>query len=1512
MGGRPALALFDPIVRRWFSERVGEPTQIQEAAWPRIAAGEHVLASAPTGSGKTLTAFLWALDRLLTGSWRGGTLRVLYVSPLKALNNDIRRNLLTPLAQLRERFDSSGRGAAPLAVNTRSGDTPASERRRMERHPPEILITTPESLNLLLSTRGGQQMFRTLACVVLDEIHSILDNKRGTHLITAVERLVPLAGEFQRIALSATVEPPELAAEFVGGFLPSDDPITRPGAARSVTVLCSNMAKRYDVEVLFPANERGSDRNETIWDPLVAELKRRIHANRSTLIFVNGRRMCEKITRLINTDEERLLAYAHHGSLSREIRLEVEERLKAGELKAIVATSSLELGIDIGSLDEVLMLQAPSSIASAIQRAGRAGHGVGEVSRATLIPTTSRDLLNSAVLAAEIQARGIERTVPVRAPLDVLAQVVVSMCATEHRSVDALFSTLRASYPYRELPRELFDLVLKMLAGRYSDARIRDLRPRISLDGVDGTARTNRSGLAALFLSGGTIPDRGYFQLRRQDSGALVGELDEEFVWEAKVGDRFTLGAQQWRIERITHNDVFVVPAPSRLKDLPFWRAEDSARSHHFSARIAELLERADAALGEPAFETELRERFALDCDARDALIGYLEEQHAASGASLPHRHHLLVERVDAGPAGAPGQQLVLHTLWGGRVNRPYALALESAWKERYGADLEIFCDDDCVVLQLPGDLAVDDVLSLVTSTSYEKHLRRRLESTGLFGARFREAAGRALLVTRRKFSERLPLWMSRLRSQKLLESVREFEDFPLLLEAWRSCLEEEFELPALERMLLELESGSISVTEIRSAAASPMARSSSFKQINTYMYRDDQPRGDGRSRLRSDLIDQLLFDAQLRPDLPAALCARFEDKRRRLFAGYAVRDPDELLDWVKERGLVPLEEWERMLALAASELGLSPTEIERELVGPVRTKVCRLRAARAASDLLVALEVRNRWVPALYEDAGEVVRIELLSGSALEGGEGSGEQSVAFDRDPPELSDLLREWLEFYGPRPVAFVEQTLGIEAERLAEAVRELANARQLVFGQLLADAPADEQLCDARNFEMLLRIARAEAVPNVEPLPAEELAPFMAQQQGLIRRERERDGLGRVLDRLCCLALPAKLWESDVLTVRVEHYRPEWLDSTLRESDLLWVGDAARSVGFVFESDLDLWFDESAAAAEPVGDAGEDARSLTPNDGGGSIESLFRDPLSRYDFGTLQRSSGCASHRLERMLWEGAFAGAVTSDGFDAVRRGIERKFEPLEIAAASEPTAATRARGGRRRRARWKARTGLPGSWRLVPRAALDDDPLEREERNRERVRLLLERHGILFRELLEHEAPPFRWPRLFSTLRLMELSGEIVSGCFFDGIPGPQFISQLALRGLLARPWKDAVFWLNAADPASPCGLKLLGLPEALPRRVPSTHLTYHGAKLVLVSQRNGRELDFRVPPDTERLPDYLGVLRHLMTRPTGRIRQLLIERINDEPAPGSPYLDALRLQFDLFLEPKLVVLGGR
>ena len=818
-GEESALRLFHPLVASWFAECVGVPTAAQQQAWPRIADGEHVLITAPTGSGKTLTAFLWAIDRLVTGAWPCGHTSVLYVSPLRALNNDIRRNLLTPLDQLRSVFSAAGEAFPDIRVLTRSGDTPQSDRRRMLRHPPEILITTPESLNLLLSSHGGRSILTGLSTVILDEIHAVVGNKRGVHLITGVDRLVPLCGEFQRIALSATVRPLESVAAFIGG---SRHP-RNPGVAgmadyqpRPVCILESSADKRYDIQVRFPAAAADPNDRDSVWEPLVDEFKSIIDRNTSTLLFANSRRLCEKLTLFINSERERPSAYAHHGSLSREIRETVERKLKAGDLKAIVATSSLELGIDIGALDEVVLVQSPTSVSSAIQRLGRAGHQVGETSRGTLFPTHAHDFLEAAVLASLILSRDIEEVRPVDAPLDVLAQVIVSMTGIETWDIDELFDAIRCSHPYRQLARNHFDLVLNMLAGRYAHSRVRELKPRLSIDRLDNTVVARKGALQELYLSGGTIPDRGYFHLRHRDSNARIGELDEEFVWESSEGQSFTLGTQNWTIQRITHNDVFVTPAPPKPVDLPFWKGDSGNRDFHFSQRIGEFLEHTNARMNDPELLADFKRDHAMDETSAQQLKAFLERQREISGCDLPHRHHLVLEKVNSGPDGYPGTQLVLHTMWGGRVNRPFAMALEAAWDIRFGQRLEIYPSNNCIVVLLPDESDSDEVLSLVTASEFESLLRHTLEGSAFFGARFRECAGRALLVTKNRMNQRMPLWVSRLRSQKLLDTVMRFDDFPILLESWRTCLQDEFDLPATKTVLAELESGAITWTEVQ------------------------------------------------------------------------------------------------------------------------------------------------------------------------------------------------------------------------------------------------------------------------------------------------------------------------------------------------------------------------------------------------------------------------------------------------------------------------------------------------------------------------------------------------------------------------------------------------------------------------------------------------------------------------------------------------------------------------
>jgi len=1469
------LSAFHPLIRKWFTESIGNPTDIQIKAWPEISAGKHVLVSAPTGSGKTLTAFLWSINQLATGSWQGGRLRVLYISPLKALNNDVQRNLLKPLSELKEVFKKAGEHFPFLQVLTRSGDTPQADRRRMLGRPPEILISTPESLNILVSSKNSRLMLTGVATVILDEIHAVVGTKRGTHLITAVDRLVPLTGEFQRIALSATVKPMEKVADFIGGYEMAGDLHYQK---RRVSIVRSEMQKKYAVHICFPEDARERMVDGSWWPALVESFNDAVSRQRSTLFFANSRRMTEKVTRLMNENEPAQLVYSHHGSLSKEIRLAVEQKLKQGELKAIVATNSLELGIDIGSLDQVVLIQTPRSISSGIQRIGRSGHSVGEVSRGNIYPTHGRDFLNAAVIARAIMERDIEEVLPIDCPLDVLAQVILAMTGVEMWDMDELFASLKATYPFHNLSRRQYDLVLEMLSGRYADTRLRELKKRVFVDRIDNTVKAKDGVLFLVYLAGGTIPDRGYFDLRLQETKAKIGELDEEFVWERNIGETFAMGAQAWRIQRITHNDVEAVPAESKPGIIPFWKAEFQNRDFHFSQKIAQFLEYANDKLGEPDFKKELLEKYFMGAPAGDELIAFLKRQKEISKTDLPHRHHLLIEHFDDPLNRADSKQVILHTLWSGRINRPLAMAMAAAWEEKHQFPLEVFSDDDCMLLMLPHEFGAADMLRLVNSANVEAKLRARLEKTGFFGARFRENAGRALLLPKTSFKKRMPLWLNRLRSKKLMNAVMPFEDFPVLLETWRTCLRDEFDIENLKLLLDELASGQIQVSETMTTTASPFAGSLIWQQTNKHMYEDDTPVSGKTSGLSEELLKEVVLSSHLRPRIPDSLIQILEQKLKRTATGYSPGSSADLLDWVKERLLVPYDDWQDLLKAVEHDYGL----IAGEILSPLLEKLVWVNLPGAKQSSICSVENLPRVIESLGGSLGGSFGLpleEIIIRPILRDREVSWRkiekrmkkqirEKMAESELSPALSDFILQWLSYFGPVQKALLKETTGLGDEILDDAIKILADTQSIILDKFREQQEVTE-ICERENLEILLRMVRRSRQPGFKTLGLDALPLFLAAFQGVAGQGGSMEDLQDRLEQLFGFPSPAAAWEGYIFPARLESYYLTWLDSLMQSSDLMWFGCGEKKISFAFTGDMELF--QAPKEKEASG-----------------IEQIIPDSRGKYSFFDITGHSGMDSREATKKLWQLAWKGRATNDTFAVLRKAILNKFVPAAFRDKKHP-------GRRAQLNRWRSANPLLGNWYVIEPEPNDRDILEQEEILKDRVRQLLRRYGILFRELLARESPLMIWSRIFRTLRLMELSGEILSGHFFEGISGLQFVSHEAFR-FLSRPLaEDSIYWMNAADPASLCGIKLDALKNNLPPRVPSTHLVFHGRKSVLVSRRNGRFIDIHTAPDNPLLLRYLSFFKVLLTRQFNPLHYIMVEKINDKAASASEYAKPLK-----------------
>jgi ATP-dependent Lhr-like helicase len=1166
-----ALDVFSPQTRAWFEQAFDGPTPAQELGWPAIARGGHTLIQAPTGSGKTLAAFLYGIDRLNPRPGEG--LRLLYISPLKALNYDIERNLRGPLAGL----------SSELRVGVRTGDTSQKERAAMLREPPDILITTPESLFLLLTSRARETL-RGVETVIVDEVHAVAGTKRGAHLALSLERLEHLvSGPLQRIGLSATQRPLEEIGRFVAG-------------GRKIELVDAGRAKTLDLKVVVPLDDmREPEEQQSIWPSIYPEILELVRAHRSTIVFVNNRRLAERLALRLNDLAEEELARAHHGSLAREQRVEVEELLKKGEIPCLVATSSLELGIDMGAVDLVVQVESPKSVARGLQRVGRAGHELGAVSRGRIFPKFRADLLESAVVARRMLDGAIEETKIPRNPLDVLAQQIVGICADEEISVDDLHALVRGAYPFADLSRVQLENVLDMLDGRYPSDEFAELRARVVWDRTAGVVRGRQGARRLAVTNAGTIPDRGLFGVHLVEGGGRVGELDEEMVYEAREGQTFLLGASTWRIEEITRDRVLVSPAPGVPGAVPFWKGEGVGRPYELGEAIG-AASRELVALTDEKATTRLRDEYTLDERAASNLLTFLREQEGATGA-VPSDKTIVVERFrdEIGD-----WRLCILTPFGGRVHAPWALALGARLRESLSLETQAIWSDDGIAIHLPDADApppTEDVL--LDPEQVEELVMQEVGETALFGARFRENAGRALLIPRRRPGERTPLWQQRLKAQSLLQVARRYPAFPIVLETYRECLQDVFDLPALKRLLQGLRTRQIDLVDVETPSASPYAASLLFDYVANYMYEDDTPAAERRAQALSldrDLLRELLGQEELRDLIDPGALADVEEQLR----GEA-RSPDELHDLLRRRGDLRDGEY--------------PGDLAESLLQERRAVHVRV----SGEQRLIAAEDAGR-----YRDA---------VGAMPPGGL----PEVFLEADEKPLHSLLRRFARSRGPFTTAEANERFGRDVE---PALRELERRDELVRGELRPGG-TEREWCDPEVLRRLRRASLAALRREVEPAEQAAFGRFLPSWQGVDRRSSLREALVP----LQALALPVSLWESEVLPRRVPGYRPEQLDALCASGEVVWVGAGLDRVALYFRDDAPA-LGPPPAADRPEREVHERLRA-----------ALGRSALFWYD---LLADTGLEAEEALPALWDLVWAGEATNDAWAPLRAG--RRFQ----------------------------------------------------------------------------------------------------------------------------------------------------------------------------------------------------------------------------------------------------------
>ncbi len=1433
---------FSPATREWFAATFHEPTTAQLQGWEAIGRGQHTLIHAPTGSGKTLAAFLWSVDQLIGAPTPDDAhrCRVLYISPMKALAYDIERNLRSPLAGIKNAAGRLGIEPAPVTAALRTGDTPQEDRRKMARQPPDILLTTPESLYLLLTSQA-RSILASVETVIVDEVHAIAGTKRGAHLALSLERLEEItSGPPQRIGLSATQRPLDEIARFLGG-----GEVTADGwASRPVTIVDAPRDKPLVVQISVPVedmtdigpagpeDELERQPRRSIWPHMYPQILELIRRHRSTIVFTNSRGQAERLANQLNELAEEPIARAHHGSVSRTQRLEIEDALKRGTLPAVVATATLELGIDMEAVELVILVESPPSVASGLQRVGRAGHQVGAASHATVFPKHRGDLLEAAVVVNRMLEGSIEHTTIPANPLDVLAQQVVAAVAVEDRSADGLYNMVRRAAPYAELRPGPYEATLDMLAGRYPSDAFSELRPRVVWDRVEGTL-TARPGAKMLAVTNpGTIPDRGLYRVVSPEGGR-VGELDEEMVYESRSGDTIILGSSAWQITEITQDRVVVVPAPpGAAAQLPFWHGDAIGRPLELGRAVGAFV-REMGAMDQEAARARLQADFHLDEFAASNLAQYLSEEKEATG-TLPSDRTIVVERFrdEIGD-----WRLVLLSPFGSRVHAPWALAASKRMRDDFGLDVDTMWTDDGIIFRFPDSddppdasplfLEVDELEDLVVAET---------ANSALFTSRFRESAGRALLLPRRRPGQRTPLWLQRRRAVDLLEVAREFPTFPIVLETYREVLQDYFDLEAVKEILGDVAARRIKVRDVETDGPSPFASSLMFDFIASYMYEYDAPLAERRATaltLDRNLLSELMGEPELRQLLDPEAMEEVELTLQWLAGSRRARSAEGLRDMLLDLGPLGTD------AIIARTTGLDDVPAvldELESQGRV-------------------IRVATGW--AAIEDAA---RLRDALGYALP--RGIPQAFLEPIADP--LGDVVGRFARTHGPFTTDEAAGALGLPVAVVAEVLGRLEGRGQIERGSFRPAGSGPEWV----NREVLRRLRRrslAKFRDELEPVEHADLARFLLGWHGVGNGSNRVARLHEIVTQLQGAPIPASILERDVLAARME-FRPELLDQLLATGEVVWIGKGALGTK---DGRVALYFRDQVPLLHAIDD------EQRPE---GELHVRLRDHLRQrgasFFRDLYEACGGGAPDEVLDALWDLVWAGEVTNDTLAPLRAHGWGKARVKQRGRPRPPSASPPAGSGR---------------WYLVESLMSDAVGTERAGAM---ATLLLERNGVVARTVVSAEGTPGGFTGLYPVFTAMEDVGKIRRGYFVEGLGGAQF----AYPGVVDRlrmPSEDEVHVLAAADPANPYGA-IVPWPESdgRPSRRAGAYVITVGGLLAVFVERGARRL-ISFTDD----PNVMHQAAEALRRLSGRLRRLEIETIDgvkaSDTALGSVLLEA-------------------